>query len=331
MRPSRLLHFVAMLVALAPVAASARIDVASAPDVLARYVVRDGAGARLVFAGRSWDLVTDPTDPVLSPLSDGAFHPMEAAEVELAIREIDAALPQAQVLVLPFPRRDVVESCTEGSIVFLSPGIRPVPREHLHATVAHELGHVVENTLCPEGSTAWAEYLTLRGLEVALVDKDTAHRDRPREIFAEDFRHLRGGPLATSSGSIENQSLALPEDVAGLVAWFAQLQPAAPRASVVAAGDAALVVAPNPFRAAQDGVVTVRMQSPLPNASPIGEVFDTTGRRVRTLRGTASGAGLEFAWDGRDGTGQRVASGVYFVLVPGSPSTATPARVHILR
>jgi hypothetical protein len=331
-RDSRWLHgLAATLAGLIPVAASARVDVVSAPEVLARHVVRDQAGVRLVFAGRSWDLVTDLADPSLSRLSDGAFHPMDAAEVELAVRQIASVLPDAQILVLPFPRRDVVESCTEGSIVFLSPGIQPVPREHLHATVVHELGHVVENALCPDGSPAWAEYLALRGLDPTRFDKDAAHRDRPREIFAEDFRHLHGGPLATYSGSIENESLPLPEEVAGLAAWFAQLGPATQETPVLAARDAGPVVAPNPFRAAQDGVVTVRMRPPTSEAVPLGDVVDTGGRRVRTLRATVSGTALEFTWDGRDGAGSRVASGVYFVLVRGASSPMSPARVHILR
>lgn len=325
MRTSRWIQgLAATLAASLPVATSARVDVLSAPEVLARHVVQDKDGARLVFGGRSWELVSDPADPAISRLSDGAFHPMDALEVEAAVREITASLPDAQILILPFPRRDVPESCCEGSIVFLSPGIRSVHAEHLHATVTHELGHVLENARCADGSAAWAEYLSLRGLTGARYAKDAAHRDRPREIFAEDFRYLNGGPLAKASGSIENPSLPLPSEIDGLAAWFDRLGGELVRSE----SESESRVAPNPFRSAVDGVVTVRLQ--ISDAGgPVSDVFDAAGRRVRTLRGAVSADALEFTWDGTDEQGRRVTAGVYFVA-PTSGSGA-PARVHILR
>jgi hypothetical protein len=324
-------HALSLAAVLAPAIACARIQVIPAADVLAQSVVADKAGARLIVDGRSIDLVTDPSDPSLSKLGDGAFHPMDAAEVEAAVREIaGAALPDARIFVLPYPRRDVLESCCEGSVVFLAPGIRPVRPEHVHATVVHELGHVVENTLCADGTAAWNDYLTRRALHDARFASSAAHRDRPREIFAEDFRFLRGGVLATSSGTIENQSLPLPSGVDGLADWFLRLGPS-PRPAPGGGANLAPIAAPNPFRAESDGRVVIRFVSATPVlAAAEASVFDTTGRRVRALLGATSGSSVEFVWDGMDGSGRRVASGVYFVRWAEGEGAA-PARVHILR
>ncbi|MFN8179549.1 MAG: FlgD immunoglobulin-like domain containing protein [bacterium] len=323
-------HAATLAAALVPAIACARIQVIPADQVLAQSVVADKSGARLLVDGRSIELVTDPSDPALSKLGDGAFHPMDAAQVEAAIREIAGGpLPDARVYVLPYPRRDVLESCCEGNVVFLAPGIRPVRPEHVHATVVHELGHAVENTLCPDGSTAWNDYLTRRSLRDPRFASSAAHADRPREIFAEDFRFLRGGALATSSGTIENQSLPLPSGVGGLAEWFLAL--ASVRPSPGGGADLAPIAAPNPFRASTDGSVVIRFAAaaPVPGSAQ-ASVFDATGRRVRALLGEASGPALEFRWDGMDGSGRRVASGVYFVRLEARAASA-PARVHILR
>jgi hypothetical protein len=326
---ARALALVATLAGLTPWTARARVEVVASTEVLARHVVADKSGdARLVFGGRSWELVLDPMDPAVSPLSDGAFHPMDAGEVESALRDVDGVLPDATILVLPFPRRDVVESSCEGAIVFLAPGIRPVQREHLHATVVHELGHVVENALCPDGSATWSEYLSLRGLAAPNLAPGAPHRDRAREIFAEDFRSLRGGALATSSGAIENPNLPLPRDVAGLPAWFENLLAGAVPVTVASGGRSAGYAAPNPFRAADGAIVTVRLPLPAGGASAEASVFDAAGRRLRTLRGRAAGAALELDWDGTDGGGRRVTAGIYFVK---APAGADAVQVHILR
>jgi len=54
------------------------------------------------------------------------------------------------------------------------------------------------------------------------------------------------------------------------------------------------------------------------------QVFDASGRLVRTLVDGRRGAGLhQESWDGRDGTGQRVASGVYFTRMTADGTIAT--------
>ncbi len=94
---------------------------------------------------------------------------------------------------------------------------------------------------------------------------------------------------------------------------------------------------PNPFRDA----TTFRFA--LPHAARGGapadlEIFDATGRRVRALalgtpRDPGPGGALEttsVAWDGRDSTGRRVPSGVYFYRVD-SPEGIVAGKVSRLR
>src|SRR5262249_50736060 len=159
--------------------------------------------------------------------------------------------------------------------------------EHVHATVVHELGHVVENIQCPDGSPAWSDYLARRGLESARFSSDAIHRDRPREIFAEDFRFLRGDALATSSGSIENPTLPLPFSVPGLPDFLARLSD---RPLLVApAARVAPFAAPNPFLASAGESVRIRFSAASLSGSRVpADVFDALGRRVRSLSGTAS-------------------------------------------
>lgn len=68
-------------------------------------------------------------------------------------------------------------------------------------------------------------------------------------------------------------------------------------------------VHPNPSRGG------VRIPFTLPSAGPIRlEVFDSQGRHVRTLRDDSMGAGAgEAYWDGSDGRGGRLPSGLYHV------------------
>ncbi len=78
-----------------------------------------------------------------------------------------------------------------------------------------------------------------------------------------------------------------------------------------AAATASVTAVPNPFTAA----TTLRFS--LPGAAPFrADVFDVSGRRVRTLHTPrAAAAGGEIRWDGRDGAGRRVAPGTYLLRV----------------
>jgi hypothetical protein len=58
------------------------------------------------------------------------------------------------------------------------------------------------------------------------------------------------------------------------------------------------------------------------------ELFDVTGRRVRSLE-LPSGA-VSAAWDGRSAQGAPVPAGVYFARVPGADRAAA-ARIVVIR
>jgi hypothetical protein len=313
--------------------AASGIRIVDPEGVRARFLVADGEALRVEVDGRSWELVTDPADSALSRLGDGTFHPMAPEEVRAALEALEPAPRglEGLVLILPYPPRPMLRSSCTDRTILLAPGIREVAPAHVHATVAHEVGHLLQHARAPEGSAAWEDYLRLRGLDPARYHAGAAHRDRPREIFAEDFRVLFGGELATLSGTQENSDLPPPEEVPGLAQWFARLAAGRLPRSVPEPG-ARPRAFPNPFSARRDGELQVRFgrSGASPSRSYGAEVFDLAGRRIRRLSGArAEGSWLTFRWDGRDAHGRPVASGVYFVRLPGLPSAGV-ARVQIL-
>ncbi len=72
---------------------------------------------------------------------------------------------------------------------------------------------------------------------------------------------------------------------------------------------------PNPF------VSNTRIRFALPESRAVSlKVYNVEGRLVRTLADRAYPAGRhELAWDGNDGTGSRVTSGVYFYRFSAGP------------
>jgi hypothetical protein len=326
-RAARVASLALLLVAPAG-AARAAIAVHGPEEVRERWIVPTDDGPTLAYAGRRWSLVEDASDPAVSTLGDGAFHPMSVPEVESALRALGWAAERAEghILVLPHPRRETLKSSCEGGTIFLSPGIREVHPAHVHSTVVHEVGHLLQRRLLPEGSAGWGEYLELRGLTTARFDETAPHRDRPREIFAEDFRILLGGDLAR--GPQENGDLSDPRDVPGLRAWLvAALSGAAPARGVATSPESF----PNPFSAARAGALEIRFGVPGPGGPATADVFDLSGRRVSVLAGSAGAdGGPIFLWDGRDLAGSRAASGFYFVRWRQNPAAGT-ARVQILR
>lgn len=62
------------------------------------------------------------------------------------------------------------------------------------------------------------------------------------------------------------------------------------------------------------------------------EVYDAAGRAVRRLfSGTRPGGDYELEWDGRDGGGARVASGVYFVRIRAAGATQVARKLVLVR
>ena len=317
----------ALLVGVSPAPA---VELLDTQDVIARHTFEKDGVLFLRVDGIEYELVTDPHSPLVSPLGDGSFHPMPHAEVAAALASLGSLTHRAdlRVFLLPFPRRHVLKSSCHHETIVLSPGIREIPREHVWTTVVHEVGHALQHRFVPEGSKDWAEYLRLRGIDDPRFHDGAEHRDRPREIFAEDFRYLRGPALANTTGTIENPDLPLPDTVPGLTQWFrrafrqpktARLEddPPRPRAT------------PNPFRASANGRLEVRFARRGEPLSGAAVVHDLTGRRVRTLTDRREeGTTVVFSWDGRAADGRPVAGGVYFVHLSG---LSDAARVQILR
>jgi hypothetical protein len=326
------------LLALSAVAALADVQVLTADEVRTRFVVQRGSTSFLVVDGREWELITEPDDPAIANPGDGSFHPMSAAHVRMAARHVGSFTRplKGKILILPFPRRDALKSSYEEGTIFLSPGVREVVPEHVHAVTCHEIGHLFQAARAPQGSAIWNEYVELRRLDDPRYHDLAIHRDRPREIFAEDFRFLFGTTLATSSGTIENPDLPLPDTIPGLGEWFRRLA----RLQQVVAADVVQqrpISYPNPYRDSGPGGIFVQFPAVVktptaPSASLPAEVFDSAGRRVRTLEasGTIAGGRLLFVWDGRNAQGADVSPGLYFVRLRENPSAGT-ARVHILR
>ena len=83
---------------------------------------------------------------------------------------------------------------------------------------------------------------------------------------------------------------------------------------------------PNPFTAGS----TMRLALPEPGRVTV-RIYDPAGRLVRTLVDERMPAGEHgVVWDGRDGTGRHVASGVYFVRAEAGRQSSS-RKVVLLR
>jgi len=278
-------------------------------------VTADGQTTFQLPGGPVFDLVTSTCE--LPNPGDGAFHPFDAEVVRTALAAVRYPLNgvAVEVFVLPYPRRGELQSAAGPGLILLSPGVQPISQEQQHATVAHELGHVIQYRYMPDDDPVWNRYRELRGITDEERYAATAvHADRPHEIFAEDFRALFGDGLATYSGTIENTSLSDPHVVGGLSAFLTSLS------NPLAAG-ADLRGYPNPTR----GAVSFRRGSG--SAEPI-DLFDVAGRRVTTLDPTPLAEGWQWAWNGRDSAGGAVPAGVLFARERG---TSTAVRFVIVR
>jgi len=293
-----------------PAAAAAGVVLHSAPEVLALWTVREDG--RLYFQGPDgvrWELVTTVDDPVIQYRGGGAFFPVPVEHVESALAALDYPMDRVgiEIFILPYPRRTLIDSNAQGQTVFLSPGVWPLTQAQAHMLVAHEAGHCVQQALLPDADrSGWEPYRRIRNIEDASVYYAGAlHRNRPHEIFAEDFRVLFGGSLAAGSGRVENPDLAPPSEVPELREFFLGL----PERRGSVPSPVGLVCSPNPTPAGarialsdpssafQDGPVQV-------------VVFDIQGRRIAALDLDDQG---QARWDGRLGDGSPASPGVYFL------------------
>jgi len=266
-----------------------------------------------------FELIPSITDPAIPNPGDGQFHPYDVSEVHAALASVRFPLDgiHAHVFVLPYPRRSGFESAAAPGLILLAPGVRPIAREHQHAELIHELGHVIQYARMPDDDAGgWSRYRELRGLDETSYTPSSSHADRPHEIFAEDFRYLFGGGLANTTGSIENTALALPDAVEGLEPFLRALaSPVTPAFALT------LHAAPNPSRGAMEFTRTAEISAPL-------ELYDAAGRRLATLAAVPSAGVTRWRWDGRDFRGRRPASGVVFARIRGEHAPAS--RVTLL-
>ena len=297
---------------LGPAAASARgVVIHGAAETLRDYCRQeDGALWLELPGGARFELITSTADSGISNPGDGSFHPFDESEVRDALEGLRFPLEglSAEIFLLPYPRRAGLTSAAGPALVLLSPGVLPLPAAYQHCQLTHELGHVVQYALMPDAdTTGWTRYRRLRGItDESVYNAGAVHADRPHEIFAEDFRALFGDPLANESGSIENASLPMPQQVAGLPAFMANLgEPAG----------GTLAAFPNPAR----GPVTFRCGGAAERAV---DLFDLQGRRIATLSPQPSSAGVRWTWDGRNEEGLEVRGTVVLARARGERGPA---------
>jgi hypothetical protein len=253
--------------------------------------------------GARYELVTNINDPAIANHGDGQFHAFDAAEVSSALHGVRFSLAHvsADVFILPFPRRNGLESAAGPGLILLSPGVRTLTTQQQHAEFTHELGHVVQYQLMPDNDDArWSEYRSMRGItDTQTYTSAGAHSLRPHEIFAEDFRALYGDAQATYSGTIENASLAYPTQVAGLSTFMTGL------AAAPFAGKGPLTVMGGSTKGA---VMMARAQG---GVAPL-DVYDVTGRKLVTVLPQVDGNGATWTWDGRDAQGRTIHANIVF-------------------
>ena len=292
----------------------AGVRIVGPDEVLKRYCRAEGGQLWLAVPGVApQELVTRVDDPVIANRGDGSFHPVDPKFVADALGGIDFPVDQvdAVVYVLPYPRRAGLESAAGPGAILLAPGVRAVDEAQVHATVAHEFGHVVQYQFATVGSRAWAAYLQLRGLPAR--GESTSHADNPREVFAEDFRALHGSPLARANGTTENAFMAAPQTIEGLAEFLLDLPD---RARRVATEGRSVAVYPNPFRVTTTIQFTPRAGAAYSTAAParLIRIADVRGRIVRHESVPALGDGsASWRWDGNDDHGARLAPGAYFL------------------
>jgi len=298
------------------------------PDDVMRFATRDRNGSLALDlpSGRHYGLIESVDDSRILNKGDGSFHPFSEALVKEALSSLDlAGRPlglTVNIYILPYPREECLSSSTVGADIMLSPGVYDICGSVCAAIVSHEMGHAFQAVYLPAtAGDAWPRYLDIRGISDDPRFKETAaHAYRPTEIFAEDFRCLFGGAEARLSGTIENSSLPLPDDVPGLEDFIVALVPSDPATASAAITSKALVSNyPNPF----NPVTTIRAifsaRTSAPAATDVA-VYRVDGSLVkRVFHGMTSGGELTARWDGTDERGGSVTSGVYlYVVIRGS-------------
>jgi hypothetical protein len=149
--------------------------------------------------------------------------------------------------------------------------------------------------------------------------------------FAAGDRLLVSGAAFANRSAPASGRLELEVDGAGTVARLDDktVTVFAPTGAPESPGSPALLLrppAPNPF------LSSTAVRYDLPREAPVRlSVHDVTGRRIRELVAAPRSAGRHSViWDGRDGSGERVAAGVYFVRLS-TPEDARTRKIVLLR
>jgi hypothetical protein len=294
-------------------------------DYLASEVVAtSNRGILRLDGGEYLTLIMDIGDPAITNKGDGRFHPFDKDLVVECLDQIEYPRMNVEVDVylLPYPRADMLSSSASGSRVFLSPQVLEISHEGAAYIVSHELGHVFQYGHFSERlETRWDAYRRIRGIEdAAAFSNDGAHAYRPREIFAEDFRVLFGGPSAYFGGRVENPAIASPETVAGLDEFILAL--------TTKDTDSPVIVSfnnyPNPFNPQTELRVELGPDFTAMDKPVTLRIYDVTGALVRELfAGRPVGPELRVTWNGRDEQGRQVASSTYFGVVEAGSARMT--------
>ncbi len=312
------LVLIGLLVAFASVALAR--DVASATglratihlpeDIASEYLVRDGDRLWLRHpAVGDLELAAEAPDrrDLVTPSADAVAAALSGVQGFRADIHVD-------VFILPAFPREVPSSFALRDAIFLAPAFGEQAAEVLAYTVVHELGHVLTWAAIDGRPARWQAYRDQRGLAVQDDPASLPHADRHREILAEDFRALFGGPLATASGTIENADLPHPDQVDGLrdllVGFLAAAAGAADRQRPSS-------VYPNPCRdQARVELVLSDGAAKAGPARPLLEIYDVRGRLVRRLTdGAVANGRATVTWDGRGRDGRRLPGGIYLYRV----------------
>jgi hypothetical protein len=292
--------------------------------ILADLAERDSEGRLLLRlpSGEYYFLIDDITDPEIANKGDGRFHPMSEELVKSALEEVDVEPAtmnmEIDVFILPFPRSRMLASSSRRNMIFLSPGVYEMDRRVVSYIVTHELGHTYQYNYLPDwDSEGWYRYLTLRGIYGnPTFSAQAAHMNRPKEIFAEDFRFLFGGEAARYSGSIENHNLPTPDLVEGLEEFMVSLAPlsvASKDMMVPSAGDFVTVGNyPNPFNP-RTTMRAVLSEDAVRSGRPLDlRIYRVDGSLVRHFElGKPRVCEVEVSWDGLNDRGTPVGSGFY--------------------
>ena len=290
------------------------VNLYTAEVLRGRMATLNGDPILQLDAHRYLEVITEIDDPGIYNKGDGSFHPFQRGQVRDAFAAVGHPHVRFELTVylLPFPRRNILVSSTSGREVFLSPHVLDIQATVCAYIVTHELGHVFHNCHVQDGSHLWNEYRRLRGITDPNRYNDSAsHAYRPHEIFAEDFRVLFGGVLASYGGYIENPDLESPIIVSGLDLFMRSLggAPMEREPEVMASSF------PNPFNPATRIHVSVPAQVADAGGPVSVRIYDVRGALVRDLYTGPAAGDLDLVWDGTDRRGSAVASANYFALV----------------